>query len=553
MTRQIRYSLPPIGNDVDLDLSRNEGRALSVDLLAGLAAQEGLVNRYPNTAPLRSALAGRLGVAEDQVLVTAGADDALLRCFLAFAGPGHTVMSTTPTFEMVPIYANQTRSKLLSVEWWEDPFPAEDLLSVAESADLAIIVSPNNPTGSAISPDQLRAVAQVFPLLILDAAYEEFAGEPLTEAALELGNVIVLRTLSKAWGLAGLRVGYATGPPPLIDALSGFGNPYPVSAVSTAAAVNALQRSETFEFTDTVRQQRETLTAVLADAGVPALPSQANFVLARFEDAEWVISAARALGIGLRRYPDRPGMEHHVRITLPGSEPEFGRLLHALRSAVRPDALLFDMDGVLADVSASQTRAIIAAAAEFGVEVTTDDIAAAKARGDANDDWELARRLCAGRGADVAIEEVARSYEAHYQGAGSVGLKAAETLAVDRQLLDDWSSRFPIGVVTGRPRSDAEEFLQRFDLERLMSVVVTRDDAPLKPDPEPVRLALRQLDVARAWMLGDTPDDLRAAAGAGVVPIGVIAPGDDPSVERRHLEGAAAVLDGIEELEGLLP
>ena len=305
-------------------------------------------------------------------------------------------------------------------------------------------------------------------------------------------------------------------------------------------------------FVNHVGYQRGVLAAVLTHVGVEVAPSQANFILARFDDAEWVVSAARSLGVGLRRFLDRPGLEQQVRITVPGSEPEFRRLLHALRSILDPEALLFDLDGVLADVSASQTRAIIATAADFGVHVTTGDIAAAKADGDANDDWELTRRLCAGAGIDLSVEDVTARYEAHYHGRGSVGLKAAESLTVNRGVLEDWAARLPIGVVTGRPRGDAEAFLDRFGLTEMMSVVVTRDDAPLKPDPGPVRLALVQLGVRRAWMLGDTPDDVRAAAGAGVVPIGVVAPGDDPDQMRTHLAGAAVVLDRVADLEEFL-
>jgi phosphoglycolate phosphatase-like HAD superfamily hydrolase len=110
-----------------------------------------------------------------------------------------------------------------------------------------------------------------------------------------------------------------------------------------------------------------------------------------------------------------------------------------------------------------------------------------------------------------------------------------------------------LAVVTGRPRSDAEEFLDRFDLMEGISALITRNEAPLKPDPAPVRLALEALAVKRAWMLGDTPDDIIAARRAGVVPIGVVAPGDDPTRVRKTLRNAARVLDKITDIEEMLP
>ncbi len=554
MSSSTRYAPPLVGPAVDLDLSRNEGQPPPAELVANSIEDNRLVSSYPDTTLLRRDLAARLGVKEEQVLVTAGADDALFRCLRAFARDGKCAVATTPTFEMVGVYAHQAGTKLESVGWFADGFPTAKYLALAEDADLAIVVSPNNPTGASINRDQLQEVAEAVPLLVLDAAYEEFADDPLTEAALELGNVVVLRTLSKAWGLAGLRVGYAVGPASLIEEISGFGSPFPVSGVSASIAAAVLScPDEMSAAVGRVRQQRDLLSEMLTNAGATTIPSQANFVLAEFDDASWVVSAARSLGVGLRWFPGRPDLEQSVRVTLPGSEPEFERLLHVFRSALEPEALLFDMDGVLADVSESQTKAIVAAADEFGVTIGQEDIASAKAQGDANDDWELTRRLCADAGVDVAIEEVTRSYESHYQGEGAVGLKAAESLTVDRSQLEEWASQFPIGVVTGRPRADAEEFLDRFDLGELVSTVVTREDAPLKPDPGPVRLALQRLGVSRAWMLGDTPDDVSAATSAGVVPIGVVAPGDDPGLVRRHLAEAAVVLERVEDLRRLLP
>jgi histidinol-phosphate aminotransferase len=109
-------------------------------------------------------------------------------------------------------------------------------------------------------------------------------------------------------------------------------------------------------------------------------------------------------------------------------------------------------------------------------------------------------------------------------------------------------------VVTGRPRSDAERFLSRHGVADCFAAVVTMEDAPLKPDPAPVRLALERLGMSHAWMLGDTPDDLWAARGAGVLPIGCRAPGDAAVADAALVEaGAAQILDSVDQLEGVLP
>ena len=551
-----RYSPPVPSTAVDLDLSRNEGRPPSASLLESVENESALVGRYPDLTSLTRSVAAFVGVEPIQVLITAGGDDALFRCCLSRLGPGRTAVATFPSFEMIAHYTEQVGGRLVEVDWWQGSFPTDEVIEAADTdTDILFVVSPNNPTGSVIDEDSLRVVADHFPVVVLDAAYAEFADVDLTAAALSLDNVVMIRTFSKAWGLAGLRVGYLVGPPDLIAEIGGFGSPYPVSGLSAALAMNRLFAArEVAGFVDAVKHQRGDLADLLRAQQVETLPSQGNFVLARCVDADWVAAAAASLGVGIRRFPNRPGLEEHIRITLPGTDDGFRRLVHVLLSAISPEALLFDMDGVLVDVSRSQIVAIVETAASFGVAVTRRQITDAQSEGNSSDDWKLTKRLCADAGIDVALSEVTERYETIYHGSISRrGLKLTEQPLLDATTLSRWAARLPIGVVTGRPRSDAEEFLERSGLRDLISVVVTRDDAPLKPDPGPIRLALEQLGTRRAWMLGDTPDDIAAARSAGVVPIGVIAPGVSPEVARQSLRDAARVLDKTIDLEGMLP
>jgi HAD superfamily phosphatase len=213
------------------------------------------------------------------------------------------------------------------------------------------------------------------------------------------------------------------------------------------------------------------------------------------------------------------------------------------------------MDGVLVDVSGSYRAAIVATCARFGVAVTGDDIAAIKAAGNANNDWVVTHRLLGGRGVDVPLADVTEAFEALYQGTPEQpGLKATERPLIDAATLARWAARRPLAVVTGRPRRDADAWLQLQGCSRLFAAVVCMEDGPLKPDPFPVREALRRLGVSRAWMLGDTPDDARAARAAGVVPIGVVAPGEavDRATATLLGAGAARVLPTLTALEPLL-
>jgi HAD superfamily hydrolase (TIGR01548 family) len=423
------------------------------------------------------------------------------------------------------------------------------------------VVSPNNPTGAVASASDLKRLAAAAPgaILLVDVAYAEFADEDLTAAAIEIPNAIAIRTFSKAFGLAGLRVGYAMGAASNMGAVRASGSPFPVSAVSLAAAAEALRMESAVlpSVVARVRDERAALFKLLGSLGSTPLPSQGNFVLAEFADAEWVWRSLGSLGIGIRRFKPGPGLDRSLRITCPGKASSFDRLCKSLRSALRPQGLLFDMDGVLADVSGSYRRAIVLTAESFGVRLSPREIDAGKAEGNANNDWVLTHRLLSRRGVSASLSEVTARFESFYHGGdGTPGLSASERLIPGRALLERLAARLPLAIVTGRPRADCDCFLDRFGLRDLFRAVVCMEDAPLKPDPAPVRLALEQLGISAAWMIGDTPDDANAARSAGVVPIGIPPPALAPDGAAREAlmrAGAARVLDSLNDLETLLP
>jgi HAD superfamily hydrolase (TIGR01548 family) len=305
-----------------------------------------------------------------------------------------------------------------------------------------------------------------------------------------------------------------------------------------------------------VRRERAALAGLLAGLGAEPLPSQANFVLARFADAPWVRTAMAALGVAVRGFPGRAELDGWLRTTLPGSDAAFTRLAAAFRTVLRPEALLLDLDGVVADESESYHRSVVETAARYGVALTTDEVSAAKAAGHANNDWQLTTRLLAERGVEASLEEVTERFEALYQGTPEApGLCHHERLLVDPETVRRLAARLPLAVVTCRPRRDAERFLSDHGLADAFSAVVTMEDAPIKPDPAPVRLALERLGTRHAWMVGDTPDDVRAARAADVLPLGVLAPQDEPGRARAALAGAGAarILDRLDDLLEMLP
>jgi len=545
------YRVPRHGAPVDLWLAGNEGRAPSRDVLGALVDQSPeLLRRYPSASTLEARLAKELGVEPGWVVVTAGADDALDRACRAMLAPGREMILPVPTFEMLDRYATLTGAEVVRVPWPEGAYPREAVLERVNARTAIIaVVTPNNPTGAVATSDDVRALAEAVPhaLILVDGAYAEFADDPLTKVTLALPNALMTRTLSKAYGVAGLRVGYGVGQK--AEWLRRTGNPYAVSSVSLALADKRLDDTEGMaRYVAEVRRERGLLREQLARLGMTTPESQGNFVFVRNPRSRWLCDGLAGLGIAVRGWPGHPALGDAMRITVPGVEAQFERLTHAVEATLKPEVLLFDMDGVLADVSASYRQAIVETASSFGVDLSLDEIARAKQGAGVNNDWELTQRLLKDRGVDARFEDVKARFEARYQGDDArPGLHEKETLLCAKALLARLKARLPLGIVTGRPRPDAERFLAQAGIAHLFDAVVCMEDATLKPDPAPVALALKQLGATRAWMVGDTPDDIVAARGAGAVPLGINA-----NAETLTAAGAARVLTTLDEMEEML-
>lgn len=560
------YGVPQAQPHIDLALGATERPLISSELRAvNHTIDATSLGRYPDTRALTAELAMRLKVDATQVLVTAGADEAIDRLCRAMLCPGRALLVAVPTFEMIPHFARLAGAEVQTVVWEpKAAYPLQGMLEAATDATAVVaVVSPNNPTGAVITSDELQKLSHGMPnaVILVDLAYGEFAEHDLTETCVALPNVVMTRTFSKAWGLPGLRLGYAVGAAEVLGWMRLAGSPYSVARPSLALAHARLRvgEPEMRVYVERVRNERRQLEGLLKHLNTDVIPSHANFVLALFKNAEWATQALASLGVSVRAFSEA-SLRQARRISCPGDSEAFARLSAALSAALTPQALLFDMDGVLADVSHSYREAIIATAARYGINLTHADVTAAKSAGGANNDWALTQRLLAERGVHHSLEEVTATFEQFYQGDGEIpGLRCHETLLPKPALLKKLAQRLPLAVVTGRPRADAMRFLKEKDIGHCFQAVVCMEDGPLKPDPAPVHQALQRLGVQTAWMVGDTPDDVRAARACStgslaVVPVGIVAPGDTSERMAAVLSrsGAARVLVDLEELALML-
>jgi histidinol-phosphate aminotransferase len=320
---------------MDLRLDGNEGEAPAADVLAALAVlPPERVRRYPDARPLERLWAGMLSVSPDHLLVTAGADEALDRVMRAFVPNGGEVILPVPTFEMLPRYARLAGGTVTEVEWPGGKFPTEVVCSRVSAATAVIaVVSPNNPTGAVATAADLRYLARAAPhaILLVDLAYGEFASVDLFATAAALPNAVATRTLSKAWGLAGVRIGCAVAAPEITSALRTAAGPYTVAGLSIALAEAALVAGGRMPaFVAGVRRRRAALRLQLLALGAEPLPSEANFVLARFVDAGAVARGLAGRGIAVRSFPGDPRLASWLRFTVPICDADLERLFASL-------------------------------------------------------------------------------------------------------------------------------------------------------------------------------------------------------------------------------
>ena len=282
------------------------------------------LTRYPSVyAPeLKEAVARRYGVPSEAVTTGCGSDDLLDSVFRAAAFPPGLMTFPAPSFSMVEVFARMNGLEARALPWSKvEVDPARLLL---DEPDLIYLCLPNNPTGATLPREWLLGLLALGgtqgPLVVLDEAYGDYAEETFLHEAPATDRLLVLRTLSKLHGLAGLRVGFAVGPPLLVQETEKSRGPYKVSHLGALAALAALNdtsgwaegiRSETLE-------NRARLAKELRARGLSPLPSSANFLLIPVEPANAVEvnRALRERGVAARPFPNLPGIGDALRVTV---------------------------------------------------------------------------------------------------------------------------------------------------------------------------------------------------------------------------------------------
>jgi histidinol-phosphate aminotransferase len=343
------YGAPQLDVAVRLNVNENPyppGDAVVADIAAAVADAARTLNRYPDreAVALRADLASYLtaesghGLAVDNVWAANGSNEIMQQLLQAFGGPGRTALSFAPTYSMYPEYARNTATAW--VAGTRAPDFSVDVASALREMDehapaVVLIASPNNPTGTAVALDDLDRICAAAPgMVVVDEAYAEFrrTGTPSAVELLDAHpRLVVTRTMSKAFALAGGRLGYLAAAPAVVDALRIVRLPYHLSAVSQAVARAALAHAdELLAAVDTLRRERDATVEWIRGIGLQAADSDANFVLfGTFADRHGIWRNVLDRGVLIRE----TGPEGWLRVSI-GTPQEMSAFRTALQEAI---------------------------------------------------------------------------------------------------------------------------------------------------------------------------------------------------------------------------
>jgi histidinol-phosphate aminotransferase len=344
--QSLRPYRPPLGNRLGLRMDFNENTVGAsprvLQCLRELTLEQ--LARYPERESVELALADFFRVRTEELLLTNGVDEAIHLICETFLEPHDQAVIVVPTFGIYELFVAATGAKAIPVLAKQAfAFPMEDVLANLSRTRLVVIANPNNPTGQVASRGDLLRIVHAAPhaAILIDEAYFEFFGETLLDQVGRLPNLFVARTFSKAYGLAGLRIGALMGCAEQISSVRRVASPYNVNAVALACLQAALHdQGFVQQYVDEVRQGRERLQDELRSLGIEYWPSHANFVLANLGQQHGAfVGEMRRRGVLVRDRSQDPGCKGCVRFSV-GAVEHMDRLLVAIRETIAEIGLL---------------------------------------------------------------------------------------------------------------------------------------------------------------------------------------------------------------------
>jgi len=285
---------------------------------------------YPDATPLYERLTAHLGIRQDQLIVTQGSDAAIRRIFETFVDPGDTVLQAEPSYAMFRVYTALYQARAAIVEYAPDrTLSVEQLLTkLAERPRLFLLANPDQPTGTALSPEALRRLAREARkydvVMVIDEAYYPFHPASALEWRAEFDNLIVTRSFSKSGGIAGLRLGYLVGSVGMIDWIERTRSAFDVNAMAIAAGCWLLDHPDVErDYMAAIEAGRAQLRVAALRLGIECPPCECNFQLLRFPigtNLRAIVQGLRDEGFLIKGPFDGPALRDSLRVSLAGPD-----------------------------------------------------------------------------------------------------------------------------------------------------------------------------------------------------------------------------------------
>ena len=486
---------------------------------------------YPAYSNFIKKLSSYLGVENCQIILTNGGEEAINTIFNTYLEKNDQIIIPTPTFALFKIYADAIGLNVKQINYKKTNkgfiFPLKNVLNaICKKTKLIVIVNPNNPTGTYIEQKNIikiiKKARQNNSIVLIDEAYWQFCGKTSKELINIYDNIFVIQTFSKAFGLAGLRLGYIISDKYNIKNIAKAISPYSVNNLAVIAASAAL---DDIEFVNKsikqVNKNKKILTNELKKLKIKTYCSSANFLIADFGfNCTRVFGQLKNKNILLRNVSAAPILKNCLRITI-GTQKQTKILIKELKKILNPQAIIFDMDGVLIDVSQSYHLAIKKTIEYFGKKISFRQIQKYKQMGGTNDDYDLLEKYLFNKGFKIEKTKIIDIFDKLFI---KNNLIDNEKLLIGKNLLAKLKQKYKLAIFTGRPKKDVDCTLKKFDLLDLFDFVVSKEDVlgKLKPNPFGLKLAIEKLKTDSCVYIGDNIDDCICGKKAGIETIAVI-------------------------------
>ena len=506
------------------------------------------VSLYPAYGKTIDKLSEKYNVKYENILLTNGCDEAINVIINAYLDKEDEILSYNPTFVLPQKYAEILGAKVNLIDYDEKFIFKTDKIekNISDKTKIIYISTPNNPTGELVKASVVEVLVKKYPeiLFLVDCTYINFSYNSMfmdyVDLACKYDNVVVVKSFSKDFALAGLRFGFAVGAFDIINNLKKVISPYSVNVVALNCAIAVLNDEKTFE---EIKEQnyaaKNALIEGLRKNNIRAYDGEANFVFCDFGDyCDFYYQKLKKHGVIVRNFSKNSEFASFLRITV----PKIGGVKFILELLNKKDILIMNLDGTVFDVSNSYMEAIAQSVKYFsGREISLKEIMEIKNHGSLNCNIETIKALLNAYEKDADYLEITAIFKQLLFDKNGERLIDKEKILISKENLAKLAEKYDLVVFSGRTRDEIEYSLNKFDIAKYFYYIISSDDLPknaLKPSPRGVFDILKHCPYLSVKYLGSSVDDIIASNNAEVETVGVISPYADNNLminNFRHL------------------